>query len=290
MTQLKKVFLLLVTLFSSVFLGIEYVEPPSKVFIEGAYYEGFDNTESPDYRLIYQKYNASSIVSQEASTKDARPLERGYKPFMPAGEKNFMWLWGIKYADHTDSNGDILENSFTFLEEYSTTNPKGWQTGAVGPDTVYYWIVPEGTRLTAFADGYLSANEQYLETPYPESGMSKGVNMSIIHIRETDEGSRAFRVTYMSMKRWWVDLDKKNPDKVHEGNDTKPLYGHDLVFTKDDRFYPGSVIGEAGRTGVSDQILGTVVTARFSSCGVTDGVPTGDWSPLSLNDFYGFSN
>jgi len=287
---LRKALLFLITMFSTVFLGVEYVEPPNKVFVDNTYYQGFQSAESPDYRSIYSKVNAASIVSKAESTKDARPLDRGYKPFQPAGDKEFMWLWGLKTSDHYRVDGSLDTASFGFLKEKSTSNTKGYTKTPVGPDLCYLWTLPEGSKLTAFANSYISANEQYIETPYPASGYSKGVNMSLIHIRETDTGQVAYRVTYMSMKRWWVDLDKKGPDQLQDNDDKKPLYGHNLSFSTDDRFYPGSVIGEVGRSGVSSQVQGNVLIARFTSCPATNGIPNGDWAVVDINKFYGLTN
>lgn len=284
---MKRALLFVITLISSIFLGVEYVAPPEKVFVENTYYQGFANAESPDYRDIYSQVNASSITSRAESSKVAIPLDRNYKPFQPSGTRQFMWLWGLKLSDHYN-NGVVIADSFGFLEAKSESNPKGYVKVNVGPDEAYLWDMPQGTKLTAFAQTYLSANEQYLETPYPTTGYSKGVSMSLINSK-LDEGLE-YRVTYMSMNRWWVDLRKSEPDEFQDGDSSKPLYGHDLTFTENDKFYPGAVIGEVGRTGVAENITNAVVLVRFSKREITEsGDPDGEWVTIGLKEFYGLN-
>jgi len=272
----------LMTLLTSFSMGVAPVDTVVKVYTPDAYYSSVSQ-EVPDYRAINSMYNAATVTTDQGCEKTTKQLNPGTKPFMPTNTRNFLWLWAINMSSY-DTNGDkVLDKEVGFLEAKSDKNTEGYQKVIVGTENAYMWKVPANTQLVSFANTYLSSKEPTLDSPYPLSGYTRGMNMSIINVTVND--GYAYKANYMSMERWWCDIGKKKADTLNDGKATQPLFGHDVEFSNEDTFYSGSVIGIAGSTGVLSTD-GTVVMVAFYKCPMENGEPNKDWTNIGIEDFY----
>lgn len=241
------------------------VEP--KDFADGSYYQGYNSDESPDYKRIYSEQSAG-IPGIEACTRDAVPISTNFSAYRPSSELGFLWFWAVPSASTDDL--DKLMSSGQDVGEGRTL-----------------FKVPKGTELVAIADSTLVPQSQYPQGMYPSSDYTKGVHLTY-DIKLIDK-EIAYRITYMSMEKWWLCADKKEPDTLVNNDEAKPRYIiGETVGAKE--LYSSTVVGYSGYTGVPSTMLlenDSFLTVKVEKAEVDDtGLVTSAWEESSISELY----
>lgn len=255
------------------FLIINYLperdsELPDKVYAPDNYYKSENVIEPPDFKRLYQEHHSNTVAGGACGKEDV-PLTGNTKPFKPDSDNGFLWFWALP-KDTTTTYSDLLSQ------------------GVELSDNKVLYSFDTQVQLIAVADAEIYPRSQYPIGLYPSIEQTKGVHLSYDIILK-DQGS-AYRVTYMSLEKWWLCDDKSEPDLLVDGDPNKPIFNLGRTLTERS-VHTGAVLGTPGRSGIPSSQYDMdkfylVVQIHHADVDKDTGEVIKAWVPISVDRFY----
>ena len=254
-----------ISLIMSFFLGVSYIQPEDKPFLQGSYFQ--EEIGQVNYTQLYETMNSADGSKQKCNT----------------GTFMFNTSTGRSRVQDATSNGYLFyaTTSDTIADAKANTDKDSSLSA-------YIFKVPAGTEIIAPYKCKLvnTSLETYVNMfPDDKTGKSMGVNIQVI--TEPKDNGDQFRITFGSIARHWCCMGKTSKDDyVDKSDETTGYYKHTCETNRNYTFDAGDVIAEAGQSGVTKSVRAqekdSYIYVKIEKKTILGGV----FTPATIADLY----